>query len=106
MQPAGVDRHRFGVAEHRLAGDCAHRGQDDRTERVDVRDRVQRQPARVLGGAVAEPERHHSVADLVEDDGDDQAPEVDEGLFVDVHEGCAGVRAELATWRRALENVP
>ncbi len=62
------------------------RRQHDRAERVDVRDRVEREPARLLGGAVTEPERDDAVADLVQDDRDDEAAEVDDGLFVEMHE--------------------
>src|SRR5262249_5932909 len=35
--------------------------------------------------AVAEPERDHAVADLVEDDGDDQTAEEDDRFRVNVH---------------------
>ena len=45
-QPVGVHRHRLGPADHRDAGERADRGHDDRSERIDVRDRVERQPAR------------------------------------------------------------
>ncbi len=74
-------------------------GQDDRAERVDVRDRVQREPARLLGGVVTEPERDDAVADLVEDDRDDEAAEEDERLRVDVH-GRVQVPASGAATRR------
>ena len=64
-----------------MPGERAHRRQDDRPERVDVRDRVQGEPARPLRGVVTEPEGDDAVADLVEDDRDDQAAEPDDGLF-------------------------
>ena len=80
-QPARVHRHRLRPADApgaRTARPIA--GQDDRAERVDVRDRVQREPAGSLRGVVAEPERDDAVADLVEDDRDDEAAEEDDGL--------------------------
>ena len=52
-----------------------------------------RRPAS-LRGAVTEPERDDTVADLVEDDRDDQTPEVDDRLFVDVHAGARVGRAQ------------
>ena len=55
-------------------------GQDDRAERVDVRDRVQRQPTGTLRGVVAAPERDDAVTDLVQDHRDDEAAEEDDGL--------------------------
>ena len=44
--------------------------QDDAAERVDVRDRVERQPPGAPRRVVAEPARHHAVRDLVQDDRD------------------------------------
>ena len=93
-------RIRFGFtgtglahAEHRQPGERAHRRQHDRPERVDVRDRVEREPARLLGGVVTEPERDDAVADLVEDDRDDQAAEEDDRLLRRV---CTEARSSLS----------
>ena len=47
---------------------------------IDVRHRVERQAAGALRGVVTEPERDDPVADLVEDDRDDEAAEEDERL--------------------------
>src|SRR5205085_6030979 len=72
------------------------------TEGVDVWHGVQREPPGLLGGAVAEPERHDAVADLVQDDRDNKTAEVEQRLFVDVHEAsCA-----LAALRRAADAQP
>ena len=43
-------------------------GHDERADRVDVRDRVERQPPGPLRGVVTERSGHHPVGDLVEDD--------------------------------------
>ena len=71
----------FAHASTGMPDERAHRRQHDRAERVDVRDRVQREPARLLGGVVAEPERDDAVADLVQDDRDDEAAEEDDRLL-------------------------
>jgi hypothetical protein len=46
-----------------------------------VRDRVQREAASPFGGVVPEEQRHDAVADLVQDDCQEQAGEEDEALF-------------------------
>ena len=43
-EPARIHRHRLGPADHRDAGQRAQRRQDDRSERIDVRDRIEREP--------------------------------------------------------------
>ena len=77
--------------EHREAGERAERGQDDRAERVDVRDRVQREPPGLAGGVVAEPQRDDAVADLVEDHRDHERDEPQDRDVIDLdHEGLSG----------------
>ncbi len=104
-------RSRFGFTGTGLAqpntgspSDRAHRREDDRAERVDVRHRVQREPAGLLGGVVAEPERDDAVADLVQDDRDDQAAEEDERLLVDVHGACGGRRRQRRCDAQAMQS--
>ncbi len=71
-EAADVDRHRLGVAEG-AEPDQQHQGrQDDRPERVDVRQGVERQSSRPLGRVVAEGQSHDPVGHLVEDDRRDQ----------------------------------
>ena len=53
-EPRRVHRHRLRPADDRHVRERAEHRQDDRAERIDVRDRVQREPARPLGGVVAE----------------------------------------------------
>ena len=57
-----------------------HGGEDDRSQRIDVGDGVEREPPGPLGRVVAVEQGHHAVADLVEDDGDEQAAVEDEVL--------------------------
>ena len=46
-----------------------------------MRDRVQREATGALGGVVTEEQRDDAVADLVQDDRQEQAGEEDEALF-------------------------
>ena len=71
-EPGRVHRNGLGPTDHRHVRDRAEHRQDDRTERIHVRDRVEREPARLLRGVVTEQERHDPVTDLVQDDRDDQ----------------------------------
>ena len=80
-----IHRHRLRPADHRCTGERTERGQDDRAERIDVRNRVQGEPVRALGRVVAEPQRDHAVTDLVEDHRHDERDEVDDGDVVDRH---------------------
>src|SRR5205807_2641236 len=84
-----VHRYRLGPTERAEPGDGEQRREEDRAERVDVRERVQRDPPRPLGGVVAEEQGHDPVADLVQDDREEQAAEEDETLF-DVSAQAAG----------------
>ena len=77
--------------QHREAGQRPHQRERDRPERIDVRDRVQREATGPLGGVVTEPGRHDAVADLVEDDRDDQTGEEDH-RFAKRRHGSAGLR--------------
>ena len=65
-------------------------------------DRVEREPAGVLGRAIAEPQRDDAVADLVQDHRDDEAAEEDERLL-DV--GAHSARAVGAAQRRCDAQV-
>ena len=66
-----------------------------------MRDRVEREPARILGRAIAEPERNDTVADLVQDHRDDEAAEEDERLLdVGAHSTRAVGAASGAVTRR------
>ncbi len=79
LRPAGVDRHRLGVAEGAQTGQGQHAGQDQGADRVDVADRVEGEPPGSLGGVVAEGQGGHAVGQLVEDDRGHRHREHDEG---------------------------
>ena len=51
VQVARVDRHRLGPAEQERAAEVGQ-DEDQRAERIQVRDRIEREPALVLRGAV------------------------------------------------------
>ena len=76
----------FAHASTGTPSEGAHRRHHDRPDGVDVRDRVEGEAAGALGGVVTEPRRHDPVADLVQDDRDDQAGEEDHRLLeIGVH---------------------
>ena len=80
-----VDRHGDGLrpAEHGRAGQREHDRHHDRAERVDVLERIEGEPPCPLGGVVAAPEGHHTVAHLVEHHGGDEHEEEDQRLLVE-----------------------
>ena len=58
------------------------RGQDDRTERIDVLEGIESQPPGAFRRVVATPERDDAVAHLVADDRRDEGTEEDQRLDV------------------------
>ena len=67
-QPSDVHRDGLGPAEEADRPEGQEGGDDQRADRVDVDDGVQRQPARSLGGVVAERVGHDAMRHLVQDD--------------------------------------
>src|SRR5262245_56559395 len=66
--PARVDGYWLGVAEDGAAERGEDERQQERAERVDVSDGIERDATSALGRVIAEPERDDAVGDLVEDD--------------------------------------
>ena len=54
-----------------------HARQDHRPERIDMLERIEADPAKLLGGVVAEPIGHKGVRGLVESDGDEERQDPD-----------------------------
>ena len=79
-------------------------GQDDRAERVDVRDRVEREAPGLLRGVVTEPQRDDAVADLVQDDRDDETAEVDDRLLEVAAHACGQQAVSDAATRRSMQS--
>src|SRR3954452_2285795 len=70
-QIARIHGHRLGPAEEERAAEVRDH-EDQRAERVHVDDRVEREPAHVLGGAIAELVRGQAVRQLVQGQRDDE----------------------------------
>ena len=54
-----------------------HRRQHQRAEGIDVLERIEADPAELIGGVVAEPVRDKAVGGLMEGDGDDERQDPD-----------------------------
>jgi hypothetical protein len=63
-----IDRDRFRVAEDRSVKKNQNRGQDDGSDRVHVRNRIEREPARARSRVIAERLRDHAMHHLMQDD--------------------------------------
>jgi hypothetical protein len=84
--------HRFRVPERKACRDEEERD-EDRANRVDVRERIERQSAEVLGRDIAEPQSHEPMGDLMNDDRVDKNGEVedDQDEFVQHRVRLAGI---------------
>ncbi len=80
LQPVLVDRHRLGPAEHRRFHQREKARQDHRADRIDMAQRIERQPVAFLCGRIAEQLGDIAVGDFVEDDGEDQRQDQRGGL--------------------------
>ena len=73
----GVDRHRFCPAKnYRRVGQKQQKRHQNRSDRINVRNGIQRKPAGVFGRRIAQLVGHGTVGHLVDDDGkqkDDQS---------------------------------
>src|SRR5262249_3919890 len=63
-----VDGNRLGVTKYRQMHEQQNRGQDDRAERVYMRDWIEREAAGSQRGVIAKPQSDDSVHHLVRDD--------------------------------------
>ena len=85
--PAGISqlaefhRHGFGIAEKEARGEKQHGRKQDRAERIDMLEGVERHPSLILRRGIAEMQRDIAVRCLMEGDRDDHRNRKQQDLF-------------------------
>src|SRR5690606_25600350 len=87
----GIDRHRLGPGEEdRAGGENLKRRKEQRPDRIDVGDRVQRHPPHPRGGIVTGPVRRGRVRPLGHREGEQQRGEPEDGGEDRIHVQATG----------------
>src|SRR5581483_141156 len=79
---ARVDRSWFSPADHREVREHGDKGQQNRTEWIDMFDRVQRDPSEHAGGRVAAEVGHPSMGRFVNADGEHKSDDLKQDVNV------------------------